>query len=359
MTLRSLAASLLAFGLIPLSGPLQAQSVYAKAGFLGAGIGYSQGISPALTLRADITTIGSYQRNGHSSDFDYRAKLHSNQASGYLDWFPFDSGFRLTAGLIARDLKATANARPNTAGEITIGDTSVTYGANDHADARIRFPSVAPYVGLGWGHNVGQRTQPGWGLRRRPGRRLRQAQGDFQRERQPVQRPGTAKRRLGSARGREATPGLPGQGQQAEILSAGLPGHRLLFLGANLSAHQTKGQAFAAYFQLSAEQKANHASLTISFHGRGIQTQSQGYCNQIVVKSTAPDASGGIYDPYRQALQESPADGSFSLSSYRFSLDRLRIGENAIYIYSGTKNCLSSTGDADDFEIVTVAGKLN
>ncbi|MGO3742130.1 hypothetical protein [Kerstersia sp.] len=164
MISRTLGASLLAVGLASLPGLAQSQSVYAKAGLLGAGLGYAHGLSPSLTLRADLTTIGSYKRNGHSSDFDYRAKLTSNQASGYLDWFPFDSGFRLTAGLVVRDLKATADARPTDGGTVTIGDTTVAYGTDDHADARVRFPDVAPYIGLGWGHNIGQRSKPGWGF---------------------------------------------------------------------------------------------------------------------------------------------------------------------------------------------------
>lgn len=146
-------------------GTVQAQSIYAKAGFLGAGIGASYGLSPAVTLRADVTTAGSLSRSGSTSDFDYRGKLRVRQAGGYVDWFPFDNGFRLSVGLQARDARLDADARPRASGTITIGGTTVGFGSEDRADARATLPTVAPYVGLGWGHNTAQRaSKPGFGF---------------------------------------------------------------------------------------------------------------------------------------------------------------------------------------------------
>ncbi|MCX5591889.1 hypothetical protein [Alcaligenes endophyticus] len=143
----------------------QAQSIYGKAGFLGVGVGYAHSLSPNLTLRGDFTTIGSYSRNGSSTDFDYRGKLHNDVGTAYLDYFPFDNGFRLTAGLGVRNTKIKAHARPSSTGTINIGNAKdIPFDGNDSANAEAKFPSVAPYLGLGWGHNIGPNRRAGWGF---------------------------------------------------------------------------------------------------------------------------------------------------------------------------------------------------
>ena len=40
----------------------------------------------------------------------------------------------------------------------------VTVGPNDKVDAQIRWPTIAPYLGVGWGHNIGQHAKAGWGF---------------------------------------------------------------------------------------------------------------------------------------------------------------------------------------------------
>lgn len=141
-----------------------AQEVYGKIGFLGAGLGYAHGINSSLTVRGDFTSAGSYSHDGSSSGLDYEAKLRNNQATAYLDWFPFESGFRLTAGLGLRSTRITADARPDSTGTVTIGDTTVGYGAGDSAHAKVEMPRFAPYLGLGWGHNVGRDRKTGFGF---------------------------------------------------------------------------------------------------------------------------------------------------------------------------------------------------
>src|SRR5690606_31124230 len=143
------------------AGSASAQQVYGKAGFLGAGLGYAYGVNSSLTIRTDVTTAGSFSHDGSSDDFDYTGKLRNNVATAYADWFPFNNVFRLSAGLGVRDTRINAHARPNSAGTITIGDTTVGYGPGDYAKAKAEMPTVAPYLGLGWGHNVGQNRKKG------------------------------------------------------------------------------------------------------------------------------------------------------------------------------------------------------
>ncbi|MBQ0130786.1 MAG: hypothetical protein KBT18_01040 [Comamonas sp.] len=141
-----------------LTGAAQAQSMYAKAGLLGVGLGYAHGINKNFGARADFTTMGSLSKDGTSDDFDYEGKFKYNQVGVYGDWFPFAGGFHLTGGLNLRQAHLTAHARPNQFGTVTIGDTEVGFGAGDSVTAKIKLPNVAPYLGLGWGHNVSAQT---------------------------------------------------------------------------------------------------------------------------------------------------------------------------------------------------------
>lgn len=143
----------------------QAQEVYGKIGILGIGAGYAYGLNEKFTLRGDLTTMGSYKRNGTSGDFDYRGKLTNDVATAYADYFPFENGFRLTLGLGLRNTKVDAQARTGDNQTISIGDAKdIPLDGNDHVSAKLKFPTAAPYLGLGWGHNVGAQRQKGWGF---------------------------------------------------------------------------------------------------------------------------------------------------------------------------------------------------
>jgi len=140
----------------------QAQGVYAKAGILGAGLGYSHRITDSMSVRIDATTVGSISRQRTVGSIGYKAKLKADQLGLYGDWFPFANGFRLSAGMYLRDMEVKAEGRPNAAGSVTVNNTTVNYGAGDALSGRVKFPSVAPYLGLGWGQRSAQ--EPGFGF---------------------------------------------------------------------------------------------------------------------------------------------------------------------------------------------------
>ncbi len=151
-------------GMLAAATPVHADGVYAKAGILGVGIGYSHVVSPAFTLRGDLATVGTFKRDGSAGGFDYKAKFRNNQAMLYVDYFPFDSGFRLTAGLGMRDMRVTGDANPNSAGVVEIGDVPVNFGPGDSATAKVKMPSIAPYLGVGWSSKPSNPAQGGWGF---------------------------------------------------------------------------------------------------------------------------------------------------------------------------------------------------
>ncbi|GAA4339484.1 hypothetical protein GCM10023144_37810 [Pigmentiphaga soli] len=139
-----------------------AQEVYLKGGFLGLGVGYAQSVNERFGWHADLSTIGSPHRNRTSGDLTYAATLKANQAGAYVDWFPFANGFRVTAGLHVRKLAVEGDGTPDDDGTITVNDTTVPYGPGDDLRASVKFPDVAPYLGVGWGLNDTGRK--GWGF---------------------------------------------------------------------------------------------------------------------------------------------------------------------------------------------------
>jgi len=127
--------------------------VYAKAGFFGVGAGYAHSVFENLTVRSDFTTVGTIERNDSAGRLDYKASLKANQLGFYGDLFPFGGAFRLTGGVLVRKLQMSAEGRPNAAGSIAIHKMKVAdYGPDDWLSGQVKFPSVAPYLGIGWGH---------------------------------------------------------------------------------------------------------------------------------------------------------------------------------------------------------------
>ena len=134
-------------------------SVYAKAGFLGAGVGYAYGLNPAFTLRGEVTTIGSITRDFTAGSVDYTGKLKNDNASIFLDWFPADNGFRLTGGLTWRDTELTGDANG-----IRLNGETLRLGPNDTYTAKAKYRAITPYIGIGYGLNVAQQKANTWGF---------------------------------------------------------------------------------------------------------------------------------------------------------------------------------------------------
>lgn len=125
--------------------------VYLQAGTHGVGIGYAQPLTSWLGVRADVNGFG-LSHNFSAGDLDYDAHLHLFGVGTYVDLFPIrSSGFRLSTGLLFNDDYLNGTATPNSAGNITINGTTY-HLPNSSVNARIKEPTVMPYLGIGYGH---------------------------------------------------------------------------------------------------------------------------------------------------------------------------------------------------------------
>lgn len=128
--------------------PAQAVELFGGVGTTGLEIGLGSRISSNTGLRVDAEFLDysrSFERNGAS----YDTKLKFSSLGVYGDYFLGDS-FRLTAGALIGQRKASGNGVA-TNGTITINGTSYP-AAGESVDAEARFPSFAPYLGIGFGH---------------------------------------------------------------------------------------------------------------------------------------------------------------------------------------------------------------
>ena len=123
--------------------------VLLKAGTLGAGLDVSKGISEKLAVRLQANAL-NYDHDTTKSDVDYKGELELRSAGVLLDWHPFSGVFRVSGGAYWNGNKATVAGQP-TGGTYVIN--GVTYASGDigSLNGKIDFPSVAPYLGIGFG----------------------------------------------------------------------------------------------------------------------------------------------------------------------------------------------------------------
>jgi len=127
-----------------------------RAGTLGAGVDISTPINENLTVRVNINGF-NYSRTEEIDDINYNGDLKLFTAGVLLDYFPFASTFRVSAGAYYNNNKFTGTAKP--VGDIKISINDIEYGVDDvgQLDAKITFNKFAPYLGFGWGSNANKR----------------------------------------------------------------------------------------------------------------------------------------------------------------------------------------------------------
>lgn len=143
---------ILAFAAAAMSAGAFAGEVYGGAGTTGVVAGYSMSINDHLGARAEVNHL-NYGRDFDTSDVKYDAKVKMQSLGVYADYFPFvSSGLRLTAGAMIGNDKVTGHAKGEN-GTVTINGQQYN-AAGESLDVSAKFPTVRPYVGIGYGHTA-------------------------------------------------------------------------------------------------------------------------------------------------------------------------------------------------------------
>ncbi|MBI5918787.1 MAG: hypothetical protein HY849_05380 [Nitrosomonadales bacterium] len=80
---------------------------------------------------------------------NYTGSLNLTSVEMLADWHPWESGFRVTAGLVYNGNKLSMTGVP-TGGTINIGGVNYATGGGT-VNASVDFKKLVPYVGFGWG----------------------------------------------------------------------------------------------------------------------------------------------------------------------------------------------------------------
>lgn len=143
-----------------LASPAAAQSLYAGLGTTGLFAGYGHRYGDSLGARAEVSWLPSVGRSFSEDGIDYTGDAKSLRLAALGDWHPLRGAFRLSVGLSGGRSSGTFTGAPSSGSSISIGGATVPVGPADRYDVKAEFPSVMPYVGIGWGHAITK----GWGL---------------------------------------------------------------------------------------------------------------------------------------------------------------------------------------------------
>ncbi len=134
--------------LLPASA--RATELFGGLGTTGVELGVAERVGGAAGLRmsAEFLKVG---RNFESDGATYDTKLKFSSLGLYGDYFITGGGFRLSAGAVIGTRKATGNAVA-TNGTLSINGSSYP-AAGESVGAEAKFPSAAPYIGIGYGHH--------------------------------------------------------------------------------------------------------------------------------------------------------------------------------------------------------------
>jgi hypothetical protein len=141
-------AALAAFTAI-VSTPAAAGEVFAGVGTTGAEFGYAAKLAPNGGLRVDAEFL-SLTRKFEDNGATYDTKLKFTNLGLYGDLFLTDN-FRFSGGAAIGSRKVSGTG-VSSGGTITINGQSYVVSGGDSIVVDAKFPSVSPYLGLGYGH---------------------------------------------------------------------------------------------------------------------------------------------------------------------------------------------------------------
>lgn len=142
------------------AGYADAADFYGGLGLPGMTAGVAQSLNPSVTLRADLAALPGFSMERTENGIRYDGETTVRRLGLFADWFVLGNGFRLTGGLTVNQIHLDLEGKPD-GGTIMIGEQTYPVGASDRFNARVEFPRVTPYVGIGWGHQQGD---TGWGV---------------------------------------------------------------------------------------------------------------------------------------------------------------------------------------------------
>ncbi|GAA4015895.1 hypothetical protein [Actimicrobium antarcticum] len=129
-------------------------------------------INSEMNARIGVNYFNNVDFSTNTKYVDWNLHLKLRTFDFLLDWFPWDSNFRFTSGVVFNRNQIEAQGTYANVDGIGIGGlpfTSFTYQGVDYnvsqvggLKGKIDFQPVSPYLGMGWGNAL--KDGKGWGL---------------------------------------------------------------------------------------------------------------------------------------------------------------------------------------------------
>lgn len=129
-----------------------AAQFYAGGGTSSMHAGYGTKLAPRWALRGELAGGLSLRKDGRREGLDYTGRYTSKRLGGFVDYYPFDGRFRLTAGVTVNRSRAVLDGRGT---QSTVNGKPVDL-SNETFQVRLNYPHATPYVGIGWATAPGQ-----------------------------------------------------------------------------------------------------------------------------------------------------------------------------------------------------------
>ncbi|HJS88377.1 MAG TPA: hypothetical protein VJ738_00245 [Steroidobacteraceae bacterium] len=130
-------------------------AVAVRAGTPGAGLDLDLGLTPSFGIRVGFAGF-NVNHSIDTSDVNYDGRLKLRTFTGLLDWYVFQGGFHLTAGVAGNGTKLDVVGQPSQ-GFYTIDGATYSSSQLGSLTGELKFGnSVAPYLGFGWGNPTGE-----------------------------------------------------------------------------------------------------------------------------------------------------------------------------------------------------------
>lgn len=142
-------AATFALLLLPLAAA--GAEIYGGIGTTGGEIGIAQPLGITFGLRLEGNALG-YRSHFNADGIEYDTRLKTGNAALFVDGF-VAGGLRVTGGALVGSRKFHGTAR-SLGSTVTINGVVYPVGPGDALDFDARFPTVTPYLGLGWGHRA-------------------------------------------------------------------------------------------------------------------------------------------------------------------------------------------------------------
>lgn len=131
------------------------------AGYVSIGnrvaVGLSSYLNSYLRFRLDISGVAIENKSQVINGTQFKTSQTDYSLGSYIDFYPFERNFRVSAGLNLNSMKYTVNSQPNSA--ISINGKTVQAG-NNYIDITYKFPKVTPFIGIGY--ETGTGNDFGW-----------------------------------------------------------------------------------------------------------------------------------------------------------------------------------------------------